>query len=161
MRRLAILAFLLIALPGLASAVQGGGHYVNARYGYAIDVPPGFSPIREADNGDGGVSRSAQGNAVLMVWGASLLVQSFAADVGDRVESLSADGWEITYRSIKGKAASWSATRDDRIIYVRGQKGCEGEAVYFQIEYDAPLKEDFDPLIKKLVKSFVPRQDCL
>lgn len=160
MRRLATFAFLLLAMTGLASAADGWGRYVNPRYGYAIGVPPGFSPVREADNGDGGVSRSKQGGAVLMVWGASLLVQSFAADVDDRIESLSADGWDITYRSIKGKAASWSATRDERIIYARGQKGCEGEAAYFQVEYDAALKEDFDPVIKKLVKSFVPRQDC-
>ena len=52
-----VLSILAIAacLAGAFAAV--GLHYVNARYGYAIDLPPGFSAIDEAGNGDGGTSR--------------------------------------------------------------------------------------------------------
>jgi hypothetical protein len=46
------LFLLFFALPAAAFA-QGWEPYVNARFGFAVDVPPGFTLVQEADNGDG------------------------------------------------------------------------------------------------------------
>ena len=62
-----------VALVGAAFPAESWGRYINARYGYGVDIPAGFSPVHEADNGDGGVSRSADRQSQLSVWGANLL----------------------------------------------------------------------------------------
>lgn len=72
MNKLAILAFVSIAMvSGLANGAEWG-QYGNARFGYWIDIPPRFSAITEADNGDGGISQSSDGSAELRVWGRHL-----------------------------------------------------------------------------------------
>lgn len=152
----------LLCLAALAAHAAGGwARYQNDRYGYSIELPPGFAALREADNRDGGTTRSVQGNAMLAVWGTNLLVESFRSDVGSRIESASSDGWEISYKSVKTKRASWSGTRDERIFYAHGAPGCDGQAAYFQIEYDAAAKDDFDAIVRRLVKSFSARGECL
>jgi len=158
-RRLALALLLSLAAAG-AVAADGWSRYENPRYGYAVDIPPGFSRISEAENGDGGTSRAAGGRATLAVWGTGLLVDSFKGEAGGRVESAKLDGWEISLNKISSKSATWSGTREDRILYVHGRPGCEGEAAYFQLEYDADVKEAFDPLIARMAKSFQAKSDC-
>ena len=76
-------------------------------------------------------------------------------------KALPSDGWEITYKSVKTKRASWSGTKDERIFYAHGAAGCDGQAAYFQFDYDASAKDDFDPIIKRMVKSFSAKGECL
>lgn len=156
-----VVAALLCLATLAAHAADGWSRYQNDRYGYSIELPPGFSPLREAGNRDGGTSRSVQGSANLAVWGTNLLVESFKSDVTGRIESATSEGWEISYRSVTAKKASWSGTRDDRILYAYGAPGCDGQAAFFQVEYDAAAKDDFDPIIRRMVKSFSARGECL
>ena len=65
MNRLIVVAGLLCLACFGASAGDAWTRYLNARYGYSVEVPPGFSPIAEAGNGDGGTARSPAGNATL------------------------------------------------------------------------------------------------
>lgn len=161
MHRRFVVAGLLCLAALAAHAADGWSRYQNARYGYSVDLPPGFSTVREADNSDGGTARSAQGNATLAVWGTNLLVDSFKSDVNGRIESASSEGWEIGYKSVKTKGASWSGTKDERIFYAHGAPGCDGQAAYFQLEYDASAKDDFDAIIRRMVKSFSAKGECL
>ncbi len=161
MHRRIVVAGLLCLAALAAHAARGWARYQNDRYGYSIELAPGFSPVREADNRDGGTSKSTQGNATLAVWGTNLLVDSFKSDVNSRIESASSDGWEISYKSVKTRRASWSGSRGDRIFYAHGAPGCDGQAAYFQIDYDASAKDDFDAIIRRMVKSFSAKAECL
>ena len=143
----------LVAIPALAAAWS---RYDNGRFGYGIDLPPGFSDVAEAENDDGGVSTSEDGNAELRVWGGYLVVGDFKSDVADRVNSDRADGWTITYDSRKAGKASWSGSRGDRVFYARAVKACDDSAAYFRIEYDRADLDAYDAIISRLVKSLRP-----
>lgn len=158
-RRVALSILFAAACLGTALAAVGL-HYVNTRYGYAIDLPPGFSPVREADNSDGGTSRSGDGQSQLAVWGGNLLVESLSSDVQSRIAGAEQDGWEIGYRKVTGKWASWSGAKDGRIFYARAILLChDDEAGYFQLDYPEDAKDAFDPVVRQLLKDFRPT-DC-
>lgn len=151
---------LLVCTAGAGLADDGWSRYLNARYGYGSDIPPGFSAIREADNGDGGVSRAADGQSELAVWGASLLNQTLPSEVQTRISRDEEDGWQIGYKKLSGNWASWSGEREGHIYYARAITLChDDEAAYFRIEYPAAAREAFDPVVQRLVKNF-KRTDC-
>lgn len=137
-------------LPALAA---GWTPYGNARYNYWIDVPPGFSAIEEAENGDGGTAKSLDGRAELAVWGGYLAERDFANEVKWRVDQEKADGWSVTYEQRKAKWAVWSGSKGDRIFFERAIPVCDGAAAYFRIEYDKAKQKAFDPIVARLSKS--------
>ncbi|RYE83786.1 MAG: hypothetical protein EOP19_13070 [Hyphomicrobiales bacterium] len=77
MRPILILLLILLACPALASE---WGRYENARFGYVVAVPPGFSGAPEADNGDGRVFSSHDGTQTLRVFGGTVLEGDFEAE---------------------------------------------------------------------------------
>jgi hypothetical protein len=154
--RTRLLAF-SIAIVGVAfvSTVSAASwtHYFNARYGYGIDIPPGFSEVQEADNSDGGVSRSADGAAELKVWGAYLSDGDFKSDIAERVLSDAGDGWTISYDRRTAGNASWSGSKGSQILYMRAVKGCDDSAAYFQLIYARSEMKAYDKIVERLVKS--------
>ena len=150
----------LVALAGAAFAAGAAIHYVNVRYGYQLDLPDGFGPVREAVNADGGVSQAADGQSKISAWGGNLLLASLSGDVAGRIDSMQREEWQITYRKIAGRWAAWSGERDGRIFYARAILLChDDQAGFLQIEYPAERREEFDPVVSKLVKSF-SKTDC-
>ena len=130
------------------------GRYGNARFGYRIDIPPGFSSVREADNGDGGISLRADGRSRLLVWRNAIAAgPDFPSDVASRIDRDKADGWSITYQKRSSGWAAWSARKGDRILYQRGIPLYGGKAAYFRLEYDRWQTVTFNSQIPKLVKS--------
>ena len=149
-----------LALAGAALAAAAPSRYVNARYGYAIDLPTGFGPVHEADNSDGGMSKAADGQSQLSLWGENLLLDPLSADVQGRIDSATQEGWEISYRKVTDRWASWSGERDGRIFYARALLLChDDQAGFFQLEYPSEKRDEFDPVVNGLVKSFA-RTDC-
>lgn len=147
-------------LVGAAIAVISSGasaadwaRYDNPRFAYAIDIPPGFSDVSEAENSDGGVSISADDRAKLRVWGAYLIDRDFKSDVADRVRSDSSEGWDISYDRRTAGSASWSGSKDGRVFYARAMTGCDSAAIYFRLEYDRSQLKSYDAVIGRLVKS--------
>ena len=79
MRILLALLFALVATPAFA---QGWEYYDNGRFGYGVDVPPGFYSQGESDNGDG-VTFAAQGKpSYLTIWGGNLMERGFCPSCG-------------------------------------------------------------------------------
>lgn len=146
-----------IAIVGVAfvATVSAAGWttYVNARFGYAIDIPPGFSAVQEAENSDGGVSQSVDGGAELKVWGAYLSDGDFTSDVAARIRSDTGEGWTISYDRRTAGHASWSGTKGSQILYMRAVKGCDGSAAYFQLIYARSEMKAYDAIVTRLVKS--------
>ena len=150
--RIWILAVLASVVASAAWAADWS-RYANERYAYLIDIPPGFSEVVESGNGDGGVSTSADGKATLSVWGSYIANGSFADEIAWRIQQDKADGWRIAYDKRMAKAASWSGTKGDRVFYQRSSVGCDGAAIYFNLEYDRKDLKAYDAIVGKLVKS--------
>jgi hypothetical protein len=153
LHKISMVAVMLVASVLVAGA-DGWQRYANARFGYAIDIPPGFSEVAEADNSDGGTSRSADGSAEFAVWAAWLVDTGFSADVAERMRGNEADGWTLSYRRETASGASWSGLRDGRILYARAIPLCDGAAGYFRLEYPQTSAKVFDAVVKRLVKGF-------
>jgi len=147
-----LVAAAMVAFSSGATA-DGWDRYDNPRFAYAIDIPPGFSDVSEAENGDGGASTSADGRAELKAWGAYLAGRDFRSDVADRVQSDSSEGWDISYDRRTATNASWSGSKDGRVFYARAMMGCDDAAIYFRLEYDRSQLKTYDPIIRRLVKS--------
>ena len=154
MIRRTALAILFAAACVAGAFAADGQHYVNVWYRYAIDLPPGFSPLKESGNGDGGVSYSADGKSKLAVWGVNALLDTLAADAESRIQSAQDDDWAISYSKVSGRWASWSGEKQGRIFYAREIQLCDDRVAAFQIEYPEEAKDAFDPLVQKLVKGF-------
>ena len=146
----------VMAVAPLVAIAAGWGHYVNVRFAYAIDIPPGFSNVAEADNSDGGVSTSADGKAELRAWGGYLVDTRFKSEIAGRVQSDTSGGWAISYDRRTAGNASWSGSKDGRVFYMRAVKGCDGAAIYFRLEYDRADLDRYNQIVGRLVKSLRP-----
>lgn len=156
MRYLAVLLSLfLFSLPASAA---GWEPYVNGRFGFTVDVPPGFTLAREADNGDG--RTYANGGATLAVWAHYLTSGDFEEEVADRRTTYSQEGWDLSYDRQTPGWASLSGTRGDRILYHRVVALCQGAVASFVLEYPLAMKGEVSPLVGKLVKSLRPAEGC-
>src|SRR4051794_4697042 len=89
--------------------------YSNARFGYSVEVPPGFVAQPEADNGDGRAFRTP--TASLTVIGGNIVEGDFEAEVGQRQAYLTDDGWAITYQVTTPRYASYSGKNGAHIMY--------------------------------------------
>ena len=147
------LVWALLLVATVAGHAAEWSRYENARFGYWIDVPPDFSRIEEAANGDGGISRSAAGRSELRVWGSHITEGDLLSEVAWRIDQDRADGWRVTYDKRTPKWASWSASNGSRIVYERAIYLCDGQAAYFRLEYDRSEIATFDAAISRLVKS--------
>jgi len=147
--RLTVALLLLGVTPALAA---DWGHYGNARFGYGVDVPPGFVAQGEADNGDGQVFLTP--TATLTVYGGHIVMGDFEAEVRRREAADADSGWGLTYRSSSPQNASYSGKKGARILYARLVALCKGtEFAAFELNYSRIDIGKFDALINRLVRS--------
>lgn len=151
------LLLLLLALPASASAADWEP-YVNARYGFAVEIPPGFALVQEADNGDG--RTYANGEAKLLVWAHYLTAGPFEEEVADRRATYRQEGWDLSYDRQTAGWASLSGTLVDSILYHRVIALCDDAVASFVLEYPQSMKAEISPFVGKLVKSLHPAEGC-
>jgi hypothetical protein len=147
--RLLLALLLLLPFPAFAA---GWSHYVNPRYGYAVDLPPGFVSRGEPANGDGQVFRTP--TATLTVYGANVTAADFESEVAQRERDAEQARWAITYNVSTPQKASFSGRRGARILYVRLIALCGGaQLAAFALEYSVADLAGFDPVVDRLVAS--------
>ncbi|MET3926494.1 hypothetical protein [Devosia sp. 2618] len=151
MRTFLIVIFALFAAPAFAQEWQ---HYSNARFGYEVDIPPGFDGSGESENGDGQSFYNPDGAKGLLVWGGNLL-GSFEQEVMDRQGyAQSENGVAITYQATTPRWASFSGTGGGQIIYQRMILLCGGTSyAAFRAQYAVRDVAKMDPVIARLVQS--------
>lgn len=150
---LALLTLIALAAPALA---QGWGSYENARFGYVVDVPPGFVGQGEPANGDGQVFLSADGTQELRVFGGNAL-EGFEQRVVEAMGFARDDGWALSYERTTPSWASFSGTRNGLIVYARAIALCGGEQfASFQLIYPERDLDDMHEVIERLVASLGP-----
>ena len=152
----ALLALLLVLLPAPALSASWG-HYTNVRYGYAVDVPPGFVGQGSSENGDGQVFKAP--TATLAVFGGNIPGGDFESEVVQRERYAEQDGWAITYQMSTPQRASFSGKHGARILYARMIPLCRGgQFGMFQIEYSSADLQAFNPIVDRLVASLKATQ---
>jgi hypothetical protein len=152
-----VLAALLMALAAPAMA-DDWGRYENTRFGYTIDVPPGFEGQGEADNGDGQVFSTP--TAELRVYGGYILEGDFEDEVKALQQTAIDAGWTITYQAATPRWASYSGTQGSRIFYARAIALCDGAVAEFSLTYGKADLRAFDPIVERLVRSLKPAGSC-
>ena len=151
--------FALCASPVLlfatAALAVGWMSYANARFGYAIDIPPGFTGLEEAANSDGQVFRNAGGTQVLTVWGGQVIEDDFEAEVALSLPFIEDEGWNITYRASTPRWVSFSGVDGDHVLYARAIALCGGaQYATFYLEYFVSDLTALKPVVNRLVSSF-------
>lgn len=151
MRTLLVLLFTLLTTPAFA---QGLDRYENGRFGYGIDIPPGFSGAGESDNGDG-QEFSANGRAIsLLVWGSNIVEGDFESEVLTGMAYAEEEAWNITYQATTPRWASFSGLKGFRVLYQRMVLLCDGSNyAAFRAEYSVADTTEMDPVIERLVRS--------
>lgn len=153
MRVVLALALLLLAVPAFA---QYWTHYANARFGYEIDVPPGFEHGGESANGDGQMFYNLEASQGVTVWGGSFL-DSFEQEAADAIARATTENWSITDQSLTPQWASFSAQRDHRIMVQRMIGLCDGASyAAFRIEFNIGDLARMDAILEGLARSFRP-----
>lgn len=153
------LAFVLIALLFAAPVLaEDWGRYSNDRFGYGIDVPPGFDWGRESDNGDGRAFRD--GTRKLSAWGGTIIEDSFESAARAAIGSAADDGWTITYEAVTPDWASFSGTQGQRVLYERMIALCDGQYAAFRLEYSVPDIGRMTPVVERLVQSLTAIAAC-
>lgn len=155
MKRLALL--LLLLLPAAAAAADWQP-YANARFGFTVEIPPGFALLQEAENGDG--RTYALGGAKLSVWANYLASGPFEAEVAERRKAYQQEGWDISYDRQTAGWASLSGTRGETILYHRLIALCDDAAASFVLDYPQAMKAEMAPFVGRLVKSLRPAEGC-
>ena len=155
MRELLAALLITLAAPTLAA---DWGHYENARFGYAVDVPPGFEGQGEADNGDGQVFSTP--TAELRVYGGYILEGDFDDEVKALQQTAVDAGWTITYQATSPRWASYSGTQGGRIFYARAIALCDGAVAEFSLTYGKADLRAFDPIVERLVRSLKSTAAC-
>ncbi|KRA56037.1 hypothetical protein [Devosia sp. Root635] len=155
MRILLALLLTLFAVPAFA---QGWEHYDNGRFGYGVDIPPGFAGQGESDNGDGATFAAGGNPTYLTVWGGGLM-GSFEDEVAQRMRWSEAEAWNTTYQATTPRWASWSAIKGFRILYQRMVLLCDGTSyAAFRMDYSVTDASDMAPVVERLVRSL--RGNC-
>lgn len=153
---LALFALIISATAALAADWQ---RYENGRFGYVIEVPAGF--VAQGDppaNDDGRVFVSRDGSHLLRVYGGYLVSGDFADSVGMAMSGATDVGWDLSYKRVTGNWASYSGTRDGRILYARAIAICGGTA-FASYEFEYPKDDDrqvLDQVIKRLNRTLKP-----
>ena len=152
-----LILLLLSAAPALS---EDWRVYENGRFGYSIELPPEFSIDMLPDNGDGLTLAPADRSARLLVFGTESLGGDFAAEAKLRLGLSRNEGWQISYSKLSSRGLSFSGTRRDRIVYVRGVALCGGGAAFFQMDYPKAAMQRYDAVVMRLARSLRPTVKC-
>ncbi|MCG6113863.1 MAG: hypothetical protein MEQ84_01580 [Mesorhizobium sp.] len=147
MRSLLVLALAIIPTPTLAWST-----FEDDRFGYRIELPPGYSLSYETDQQNARFFHNADGHFIAL-WASAEPGSSFEGEVAEKLWADQAEGWTISYERFTSQWASYSGTKDSQIRYVRAVNLCGNGAAYFVIDYDDARKADYDPVVTRMVRS--------
>ncbi|WP_243359745.1 hypothetical protein [Fundidesulfovibrio terrae] len=147
--------------PGMeakASAVCGMTDvydcYTNHKYGYLLAWPKKLLAAQgESDAGDGQVFNAPGGRAQLTCWAGfnSVLKQSLKKVFQEAQQE---PGLQVTYKSLGNDFFVVSGLKDGKILY-RKTVMTDLVQTTFVLTYDQALKDEFDPLVGNIAKSFI------
>jgi hypothetical protein len=148
--KLLIIVSLCCSLPLAADQTE---RYVNARYGYGINIPDGFVAQPESANGDGRKYTAADPEVGLLVYGSNNLDESgLKATLHQALKDLPV---KPTYQDYGDTWFVLSWLQGDTIHYCKTFVG-PGSTNSFWLSYPKALSKTYDPVAAELEGSFRP-----
>lgn len=149
--------FTLVFWTQLLFAADGYETYHNDRFDYSIDYPKDrLFPQGESDNGDGQKFLSKDADVSLLVYGSNNALDKSLEELY-REESRGGTAENpkkvVTYKMMADNWFVVSGYNSGRIFYQKTMLS-SGELKTFILEYDESQKEIYDPIAKRLEKSF-------
>lgn len=146
--------FALLSLALVSPAVADDwGLYDNARFGYRIEVPPGFSGGGEAANGDGQVFTLAGGTQELRVFGGTAL-DGFEAWANGTIDAARNDGWNLTNAQSTPSWLGFGGLRNGMVVYTRAVAVCGGDQfASFELTYPDDAMAEVGQMLNRLIGS--------
>lgn len=129
--------------------------YHNERFGGILPVPPGMTPTRPPDNGDGQRFVSTDGKVTLLMYGAFNVEGNGDLEPRWR-ESLAEPGRTITY---KVRKAGWyviSGVMQDGTGFYERYTADARHAAGWSITYPQSDEKKYAPWIERIAKGHVP-----
>ncbi|PXA97438.1 hypothetical protein DMC47_14045 [Nostoc sp. 3335mG] len=153
---LALIAVLIMALPALAQS--GWGYYANGRFGYELDIPPGFEGQGESENGDGQIFLLEGRVGKLSAWAGYFVTEpDFESEANARFAEDTASGWSVTAQSATASWATWQAAKSGRVLVQHMIQLCDGAGyAAIRLEYAQTDRARLDELVEPLIASFKP-----
>ena len=108
MRTLIFIAAMLIASTAVAAG-DGWQRYENPRFGFGLDIPPGFAAVPATTNTGDQLFKEIGGAGVLTVSGGTVQPGSFNQKWEATKAAYEADGWTLSYEPIAPHWTSFTA----------------------------------------------------
>ncbi|MET0748150.1 MAG: hypothetical protein ABWY49_08155 [Rhizobium sp.] len=134
--------------------------YDNGRFGYHIELPPGFGLTILAERGDGLVLTPADKSARLLVFATHSAESDFSSEAKTRLVLAKQDGWQVSYSKLTAQGFSFTGVRRDRIVYGRGVALCNGASAFFQMDYTKADMQRYDAVVMRLARSLKATEKC-
>jgi hypothetical protein len=158
MRIALVITTLLVAVA--PAAAQFWTQYANARFGYSLDIPPGYEAQGGSDNGDGQTFFDPATTQMLTVWGGYVL-EDFEAEVRSSIASADEGAWNITGETVTPDWAEFTAIKGMRALHQRLIAGCDGTAyAAFRLDYLVTDTSRIGEIIEGLTPTFLPPTNC-
>lgn len=133
--------------------------YVNGRFGYEISYPETILlPQGESDNGDGQLFMTKEGDAGMTVYGRNsalneTLESNFQMEIKEKTKE--SPDKRVTYKRLKGNSYVVSGYYEEKIFYQKTMYIRDVDTfLSFYIEYPKTKKNNYDPVVSKISKSF-------
>ncbi len=139
------------ALP--SPSLAGWSSYANARYGYTVYYPAGWTAGPEADNSDGLVL-TGDPTVTLTVYGTNA-TDTIANVHQQAINSAKGLGVVVTYQTSTPNRSVVSGTKGDTVYYSSAWCG-KGSCNYLVFWYPTADKSTMDPLVTTITQRFSP-----
>jgi hypothetical protein len=152
MKQIAALILFLCTAPAFAA---DWSRFENSRFGYSVEVPPGFRPSGAApENADGAAFASEDGTQSLTVWGGNVIEEGFESSVQAAIGFARDERWTISYGRVTPSWASYSGWRNGIVLYARTIALCGGTQ-YASFHYEYPERDiaTLETVVDRLVRS--------
>jgi hypothetical protein len=135
--------------------------YDNSRFGYSIELPPGFGLTVLANHGDGLAMTAADKSAKLLVFATHGPNSNFTSEAKIRLVLARQAGWQVSFSKLTAQGFSFTGVQRDRIVYGRGVALCNGASAFFQMEYAKADMQRYDAVVMRLARSLKATEKCV
>jgi hypothetical protein len=154
MRTLLFIVAMLIASVA-AAAGDGWQRYENPRFGFGLDIPPGFAAVPATTNTGDQLFNQIGGAEKLTVLGGAVQPGSFNQKWEATKAAYEADGWALSYDPQPPNWTSFTGVRDGQRLYVKMIPLCGGTKQFgmFALEYPEADSATAEPIALRLASS--------
>jgi hypothetical protein len=143
--------------PSPSPSASNSYRYANARFGFSLGVPDGYTAQTPPEDGDGLSFRNAAGPATVTAYGDNnVLSHTPSQELAAMASTYQSAGDTVTYRFARGDVVAVSGTTPHGTIFY--QREVVYPAVIYALGWTYPIasKSQYDPLVTGTVDSFVP-----